>query len=148
MEICLAGYCNHIDSLTKNKAYIGNGASSPPVMAAMVPSEKVVTMAKSKAATGELSTAGNCRAVNMEPEIRAASTRRTVCSRCCNAKQCELTCLYKLLKQWGGDVGEWTWCTYQVVNDANYNGHHACHQRCEESRSEQRLAQPLAVACI
>lgn len=101
MEICLAGYCNHIDSLTKNKAYIGNGASSPPVMAAMVPSEKVVTMAKSKAATGELSTAGNCRAVNMEPEIRAASTRRTVCSRCCNAKQCELTCLYKFSKEGG-----------------------------------------------
>lgn len=70
--------------LTKNKAYIGNGASSPPVMAAMVPSEKVVTMANAKAAAGELSTAGNCRAVNMAPEIRAAHSRRHVCSRCYN----------------------------------------------------------------
>lgn len=102
----LPGYCNHNDSLTKNKAYIGNGASSPPVMAAMVPSENVVTMAKAKAAAGELSTAGNCRAVNMEPEIRAANTRRSVCSRCCNAKQCELTCLHKLPKKW---ESMWEW---------------------------------------
>lgn len=77
-------------------------------MAAMVPSENVVTMAKAKAAAGELSTAGNCRAVNMEPEIRAANTRSVVCSRCCNAKQCELTCLHKLLKKWEWS-GALTW---------------------------------------
>lgn len=46
----------------------------------------------------------------------------------------------------GGEEGGG--CTYLLVNDANYNGHHACHQRCEQARSEQRLAQPLAIACI
>jgi len=61
---------------------MGRGASSSPVMAAMVPSEKVVTMAKAKAAAGELSTAGNCRAVRMDPEIRAARTKSMVCTRC------------------------------------------------------------------
>jgi len=62
---------------------MGSGANSSPVMAAIVPSEKVVTMAKAKAAAGELSTAGNCRAVRMDPEIRAASTSSKVCSRLC-----------------------------------------------------------------
>lgn len=53
----------------------------------------------------------------------------------------------QVTKEVGVGVGV-EWCTYLVVNDANNNGHHACHQRCEQARSEQRLAQPLAVACI
>lgn len=61
---------------------MGRGASSPPVIAAIVPSEKVVTMAKANAAAGELSTAGNCRAVSIEPEITAANASSSVCSRC------------------------------------------------------------------
>uniref|UniRef100_A0A1B0AWC9 Uncharacterized protein n=1 Tax=Glossina palpalis gambiensis TaxID=67801 RepID=A0A1B0AWC9_9MUSC len=53
-------------------AYSGNGANSSLVTAAIVPNENVVATAKERAATGEFNTAGNCKAVNMPADIKAA----------------------------------------------------------------------------
>ena len=68
--------------LTRNTANKGNGANSSPVIAAIVPSEKVVTMANARAAAGELRTAGNCKAVKMPADIKAATASNRVCSNC------------------------------------------------------------------
>lgn len=73
--------------LTRNTANNGNGANSSPVMAAIVPNENVVTMAKANAATGEFKTGGNSRAVIMPADIKAANANNRVCNNSCNYKE-------------------------------------------------------------
>ena len=70
--------------LTRNTANNGNGANSSPVMAAIVPKENVVTIANDKAATGEFNTAGNCSAVRIPADIKAATANNSVCNNCYN----------------------------------------------------------------
>ena len=53
-------------------------------MAAIVPKENVVTIANDKAATGEFNTAGNCSAVRIPADIKAATANNSVCNNCYN----------------------------------------------------------------